>query len=63
MVEKSLICKKSSPFICQIFYLDYGFADEDVVLSEESIKYPPLQAQKLVIEGTLNRYLRIVTRI
>ena len=39
------------------FYLDYGYADEDVmedqiyVLPEESIKYPPIQAQKLVIEG------------
>ena len=42
----------------KVFYLDYGYADEDVmedqiyVLPEESIKYPPIQAQKLVIEGT-----------
>ena len=41
-----------------MFYLDYGYADEDVMedqvymLPEESIKYPPIQAQKLVIEGT-----------
>ena len=36
--------------VVKVFYLDYGFADEDVM--ENQIKYPPIQAQKLVIEGT-----------
>ena len=33
--------------VVKVFYLDYGFADEDVM--ENQIKYPPIQAQKLVV--------------
>ena len=54
-MEGGLICKKSS----QVFYLDYGFADEDVM--ENQIKYPPIQAQKLVIEGMQNLIHNLTT--
>ena len=56
--RRALFVRKVIDSYVKVFYLDYGYADEDVmedqiyVLPEESIKYPPIQAQKLVIEGT-----------